>query len=713
MNLAVKLAGMPADAARGLPGSLHVNRRLDQWLNVHAQGFVEIRSGKVELGQGIATALAQIAAEELDVGLDQIRMVPALTGASPDEAVTSGSLSVSESGTALRYACAEARAILLEAAARELAVDIASLSVRRGVIEGAGRRTTYWQLRCDELLAREAMASIAPKAPDAYAIVGTAAPRSDLPDKAFGKARFIHDIELAGMLHGAVLRPPSPAATLARLDETRARAVEGALDVVRDGSFVGVIARTERGARAARAALGETATWHEEATLPDEDALGRWLKAQPTERVVVAAKGEADARRVARTLRATYTRRFVAHASLAPSCAIARFDGQRLSVWSHTQGIYNLRTDLAKAFRLPPGDVVVAHVEGAGCYGHNGADDVAFDASRLARAAPGAPVRVQWSRADELVWSPFGPAMAIDVEADLDANGALVEWRHTVWSNGHTNRPGRAAAPTLLGAWQLAEPFERPPAVNPPLAAGGGAERNAIPNYAFPAWTIVGHRVTTSPLRTSALRALGAYANVFAAESFVDEIASAAGVDPLEFRLRWLDDPRARAVLERAAERARWREWVRREGAGHGIAFARYKNAGAYCAVVAEVEAGREIELKRLAIAVDVGLVINPDGLANQIEGGAVQSASWTLIEAVRFDRMRVTSDAWERYPILRFTQVPEIDVEIVSRPDCPAVGAGEAPMGPTAAAIGNAVFDALGVRIRDLPITAERIAGS
>jgi CO/xanthine dehydrogenase Mo-binding subunit len=362
---------------------------------------------------------------------------------------------------------------------------------------------------------------------------------------------------------------------------------------------------------------------------------------------------------------------------------------------------------------LPKASVVVRHVEGAGCYGHNGADDVAFDAARLAQSAGGRPVRVQWSRADELAWAPFGAAMAVDLEADLDAGGSIIDWRHALWSNGHSSRPGRAKTPALLGSWHLGKPYARPSAINPSLVAGGGAERNAIPLYAFPAWTIVNHRVLAAPLRTSALRSLGAYANVYAIESFVDELAAATAVDPLQFRLRYLEDPRARTVLESAAAKARWHDWRRREGSGHGIAFARYKNSGAYCAVVAEVEAGREIRVRRLAVVVDVGLVINPDGVANQIEGGAVQAASWTLKEAVRFDRTRVTSDSWERYPILRFSEVPDVDVQIIARPDCPPLGAGEAPMGPTAAAIGNAVFDALGVRVRDLPITALRIVAA
>jgi CO/xanthine dehydrogenase Mo-binding subunit len=414
----------------------------------------------------------------------------------------------------------------------------------------------------------------------------------------------------------------------------------------------------------------------------------------------------------ARTLRARYSRPYLAHASIGPSCALAQWSGDALHVWSHSQGVYNLRADLAVALGLEPERIVVAHAEGAGCYGHNGADDVALDAALLARAAGGRPVRLVWTRTDELAWAPFGPAMAIELEAEVDEAGEVVAWRHDLWSNGHSTRPGRAATPTLLAATHLERPFERLLAINPPLPAGG-ADRNSVPLYDFPARRIVNHRLLAMPLRTSALRSLGAFANVFAIESFVDELARARDEDPVAWRLRHLSDPRARAVVEAAARRAGWSQRQRREAWGHGIGFAKYKNLGAYCAVVAEIEAEREIRVRRLVAAVDVGLVINPDGVANQIEGGAIQATSWTLKEAVRFDRVRVTSSTWEDYPILKFSEVPAVEVEIVSRRDAPSVGAGEAAQGPTAAAITNAVYDALGARVRDLPITPERIAAA
>ncbi len=706
-------AGVPA-GPEGLPGSLQGNRRLGQWLRFSADGFVDVLSGKVEIGQGIHSALAQIVAEELDLPMDRLRMIAASTALSPNEGVTSGSLSIQHSGSALRHACAQARAIYLEAAAIRLEVAVESLHIDSGnIISTDGKRTSYWALAQDSLLDRTATGGWPAKPVADYQIVGTALPRIDLPERLFGQPCFIHDLELPGMLHGRILRPPSPSAVLRSIDVAAARASPGVIEVLRDGSLLGVLADSARNAESAVAKLAKHACWHETESLPDETALVPWLKGLSAESRVVATKSAVDgspAPDVDRTFRASYSRPFIAHASIAPSCALGRFDGVRLEVWSHSQGIFNLRKDLALAFAMEEGQIVVNHVAGAGCYGHNGADDVAFDAAWLARAADGRAVRVLWSRADELAWAPFGPAMAVALEADLDAAGAVVGWRHEVWSNGHSTRPGRAATPALLGSWHLARPFAPLLAANVPLEAGGGAERNAIPLYDFPAWQVDNHRVLAMPLRTSALRSLGAYANVFAVESFIDELAHAAGADPIAFRLRYLKDRRGKAVIERVVEMSGWHAWPGLEGTGHGMGFARYKNSGAYCAVVAEIEVEREIRVKRLVVSVDVGLVVNPDGVANQIEGGAIQATSWTLKEAVRFDGKRITSDSWETYPILSFSEIPSVLIDIVPSAE-PSLGAGEASLGPTAAAIANALFGALGVRVRDLPLSAERIA--
>jgi len=412
---------------------------------------------------------------------------------------------------------------------------------------------------------------------------------------------------------------------------------------------------------------------------------------------------------VTRTIKRQYTRPYIAHASIAPSCAIARWSGDDLHVWTHSQGVYLLRADLALVLRIPAENITVEHMEGAGCYGHNGADDVVLDAALLARATPGRTVRVQWSRADEMSQAPFGAAMAIEIEADLDARSEIVGWRHRIWSNGHAARPGRAAQPALLAGTEIKDPFPRMISTNPPQANGGGGDRNSIPLYDFPSWTIESHRLKTMPVRTSALRTLGAQGNVFAIESLLDEIACARGEDAIAFRLRHLQDERARDVILTAARRAGWKP-EKRPGIGHGVGFARYKNTGAYCAAVAEVGSGDDIRVRKLTLAVDVGEAINPDGVINQIEGGAIQATSWVLKERVRFDRDGITSTSWSEYPILRFSEVPEVDVELIQRSEVDPVGAGEAAHGPVTAAIANAVFDALAVRIRRLPITRDAL---
>ncbi|MDB5757329.1 MAG: hypothetical protein JWM30_618 [Burkholderia sp.] len=713
MNMAYVAATAAAHPGPALPGSLQRNRTLGQWLRFTEPGRVDVFSGKVELGQGILTALAQIVAEELELRIGQVRMHAAGTDTSPDEAVTSGSLSVQESGTALRWAAAEVRHLFLQAAADTLHCPPAALQVVAGeFLHADGRRASYWTLTGQVSLDREATGAISPRDGSDYRIVGRPAARLDLPPKVFGLPCFIHDMVLPGMLHARMLRPPSPAARLVSAD-----AAEAALDqarLVRDGSLLAVVAATQYLANRAAAAAAPCLVWDTPlaAPLPDEQALPEWIRRQPADTSLVGARGEpkeTPATPPARIFSASYSRPYLAHASIAPSCALALFDGARLSVWTHSQGIYNLRTDLALALVMALEDITVRHVESAGCYGHNGADDAAFDAAWLARAMPGQPVRVQWSRADELAWAPFGPAALVELEAEVDSRGNVQAWRHSVRSNGHSNRPGRAATPALLGSWHTAKPFPPLLALNAPLIAGGGAERNALPCYDFPVWQVHSHRLLSMPLRTSALRALGAHANVFAVESFMDELAEAAGRDPLEYRLAHCSDPRARAVLMDAARRAGWPGEHLAEDRGMGMGFARYKNTGAWCAVVAEVEAGVEIMVRRLTIAVDVGTVINPDGVRNQIEGGAIQACSWTLKEAVRFDGERVTSDSWDSYPVLRFSEVPTVDVGIVEGGG-PSLGAGEASLGPTAGAIGNAVARALGLRVRALPITSERI---
>ncbi len=701
---------MSTPAAPKLPVSLVANPMLSSWVKFGPDGEVTVSPGKVEIGQGIVTALAQIAADELDVDLARVQMIRASTAASPNEGVTSGSLSIQQSGRAIRQACAEIRQIFLGAAADRLGVEASALDIIDGTISGPGNiRTSYWELAGEVSLDRDATPGAVPKPIARRALAGNSVQRLDIPDKVFAERRFIHDTALPGMLHGRVLRPEISRAKLVDLKEASARAVPGLVAIARDGSFCGVVCETEAGAEAACAALRKGATWSAGETLPDENDLAAFLKGQPVESTVIDCKAASPAGENTRTIRRQYTRPYIAHASIAPSCAMAQWSGDRIHVWTHSQGVYLLRADLALVLKLPVEHITVEHLEGAGCYGHNAADDVALDAVLLAKAAGGRPVRVQWSRADEMTHAPFGAAMAIEIEADLDAQNEIVCWRHSIWSNGHSARPGRASQPALLAAFELEHPFPRVISANPPQANGGGGDRNSIPLYDFPAWKIESHRLLTMPVRTSALRTLGGQGNVFAIESFLDEIAAERGEDPVAFRLRHLADERAKDVIRSSAKRANWKP-AAKAGTGHGIGFARYKNSGAYCAVVAEIEGEEDIRVKRLTIAVDVGEAINPDGVINQIEGGAIQATSWVLKERVRFDSERITSNSWAEYPILRFSEVPQVDVEVIQRSEIDPVGAGEAAHGPVAAAIANAVFDCLGVRVRNLPITRDSL---
>ena len=481
---------------------------------------------------------------------------------------------------------------------------------------------------------------------------------------------------------------------------------------MRDGSFLGVVAGTDRAALRAAGRVARAARWRTTPSLPDAGDLRGFLLAAPSEvQTVVDQPATGAAGTAARTLTAEFTRPFLAHASVAPSCAIARWDGESVTVWSHSQGIFLLRAAIAAGLGLKDGQVSVQYVEGAGVYGQNGADDVAMDAVLLARAVPGRAVRVLWSREDEMCWSPLGPAMLARLSAGLDAGGRVVSWRQEVWSNGFMGRPSMGGDPRLLALTQVAGGRAMPPAPDGQPAGWMGASRNAVPGYDIPAVRVIRHRLLDMPVRTSSLRSLGAHLNVFAIESFMDELAAAAGADPVAFRLAHLPDPRARQVLSQAASMAGWDARGRREGVGYGVGVARYSGIAGYCAAVAEVAADTGIRVRRLWLAVDVGRVINPDGVSSQVEGGAVQSASWTLAEQVTFDRDQITSAGWDSYPILRFTDTPEVTVRVMDAPGEAEVGAGEIAQGPVAGAIANAVADAAGVRVRDLPLTRERVA--
>ena len=693
--------------------SLRANPLLSRWIRFGPAGSVELRIGKVELGQGIVTALGQIAAEELDVDWSRVHVVAATTGGSPDEGFTAGSRSIMDSGNAVRTVCAEVRRLLLSVASARSGCTMASLAVHDGEVRDAtgAAHGSYWTLLRTDQLDVEVTGDVPPKSPVRHQIVGTSVRRRDLEAKLTGAPAFVHDLRLPGQVFGRVVRPPSPGACLLEVDDATARALPSVLEVVREGSFLGVVADREEEAVRAAELLRAAARWREQDTLPVDAATTERLIGQPAETLEVGRRSDPSASaRVATVHRASYGRSYLAHASLGPGAAVARWSDDDIAVWTHSQGIYPLRRALAAALDVDLARLIVHHVEGAGCYGHNSADDVAFDAALLARAVPGRPVQVVWSREDEFAWEPYSPAMVTEVAVGVDASGDLVTWEQHAWSNGHDSRPGFSGQPGLLGSWHAGD-VPTPAAADPALAIGGGTGRNAVPAYDVADLDVQAHRLLVAPLRTSALRGLGATVNVFAIESAMDELAVQAGVDPLDYRLRHLSDERARAVLRAAAEQAGWAGRSAEESVGWGLGYARYKDICGYCAVVARVEAVSEVRVTDLWVAVDAGQVVNPDGLINQVEGGAIQATSWTLQEEITFDARTVTSRDWESYPILRFGQVPRVHVTLLSGRDDPPIGAGEVTGGPVAAALANALADAIGVRVRQLPMTPERIA--
>lgn len=686
-----------------LPRSLQDNPELGAWVSFDRPGRIGVRSGKVELGQGILTALAQIAADELMVDPGLVDLLAADTDRSPDEGITAGSQSVEVSGASIRFALAQARAALLGAAAARLGADPAGLSCRDGrvLLDGAPTGLDFWALAAD-VDWRQPVTGAVPVA-DAHAAVGASLPRIDMAAKR-GGAGFIHDIALPGMLHVRVVRQPFRLARLAGVDEGWLRRRYPDIELVRKNDFLALVAAEEHVVHAAHAEAGRFTRW--------EEVPGLWQPAETSGERVTTLGAPADDPGHAR-LAARYSRAHLAHASIGPSCALAHLEAGRLTVWSHSQGIFPLRGQIARCLGLEPSAVRVIHAHGSGCYGHNGADDAALDAAIVAMALPGRPVRVQWSREDELARGPLGTAMSATVEAGLDAAGRIASWRYSVVSGPHAQRPGFGGNINLTSAEAL-DGARLPKRVEDlPDAGGGGAGRNAVAIYDIPQ-EITTRLDTGTPVRTSSLRSLGAHLNVFAIESAMDELADLAGADPLDFRLRHLGDGRCRAVLQGAAEMSDWPgPHAPGEGRALGLAVARYKSRGAWLAAVAEVAVEEEVRLERLWLCADVGLVINPEGARSQIEGGAIQSASWTLKEAVPVEDGRVPPLDWTSYPILTFSEVPRIETRFIVDPAEPPLGAGEAAQGPVAAAIGNAASRALGLRLRDLPLTRERLVAA
>jgi nicotinate dehydrogenase subunit B len=694
------------------PGSLATTPLLDSWIRIDADGSITVFTGKAELGQGSRTAFQQIAAEELDVAFDGLKVVTADTSRTANEGYTSGSHSMQDSGTAIQNAAAQVRELLVAEAARRLSQPAEHLRTENGeVIAPDGQRLGYGDLVAADMLHVQAQPKSKLKDPATYRVMGRAIPRVDIPAKVTGGAAYVQDMRLPGMVHARVVRPPSYRAQLAECDTAAVEKLPGVVKVIRDGNFLAVAAQKEFQAIKAMAALTAAAKWTETPSLPKQDDLLHVLTTMPSQDTVIFQQGD-PAISGSKTIEATYTRPYQSHGSIGPSCAVALSANDVMTVWTHTQGVFPDRAGIAEMLRVPPAKVRCIHVEGSGCYGHNGADDAAADAALIARAMPGVPVRVQWMREQEHGWEPFGPAMVTKLKASLDGNGAISDWNFEVWSNTHSMRPGGAGS--MLAAQHMAQPFAVPAAKPLPLPEGGG-DRNAIPIYKFPNAHVVHHFLPDMPVRISAMRALGAYHNVFSIESFMDELAALAGADPVEFRLRHLDDSRARDVVNKAAEGFGWQKGQKPpHDRGYGFAFARYKNLAAYCAIASEVEVNRETgrpRLVRAVAAVDSGQAVNPDGLINQVEGAILQSMSWTLYESVTFDDTRITSIDWQTYPILRFDAVPDsVDVHVINRPGLPFLGSGETGQGPAAASIANAIANATGKRLRNLPLTRKRI---
>lgn len=690
-----------------LPLSIRNNPRPDKWLRFQPDRTLLLRVGKVELGQGNVTALAQIAAEELDIDLSRIAVLSGDTAEAPDEGQTTGSQSMEVGGRSVRLVSAEIRARIIGRLAQRLNCSPAEIAVEDGTFRRGDSKTgyDYWNFSAPEDFAQDITGSAAPKPPSSYRVVGQPVPRRDLPAKVAGAA-YIHDMVRPDLLHARVLRQPNRGAVLAALDETRIRrAAGGDFQLVRAGNFVAFVGPDETVVHRAATAAPLHARWDNVRRLTPDMQEGGWLVGRDAiERMPYDTSPVPD-----HAVRASYARPYVAHASIGPSCALAELRDGQLSVWSHTQGVYPLRNTLANALGMQTQDITVRHAHGAGCYGHNGADDVAMDAALIAREVPGKCIRVLWRREDEFGFEPLAPAMHVTVHAVLDDAGRPIDWTQEIWSPTHSQRPSSGGNLLAHEALPTPPPEMRPS--DPPEAGGGGGTRNGLPLYDIATRRVLHHLVVQPPVRTSAFRGLGALPNVFAIECFMDELAERAGVDPVAYRLSLLTDARARAVLGNVARRCGWASrGPAGSGRGLGLGWAQYKNHAAYAAVAVELQVDQEVRLRRVWCAADAGLVINPDGARNQLEGGIIQAASMTLKEQMTFGDSGMASLDWDGYPILRFSEVPEMETEIIHAPDLPELGMGECTMGPTAAAIGNAVAHALGTRIREMPFTRERI---
>lgn len=714
LTVGFALTGLYNDAsAQGAAGTSRVlnSKEVDAFLAVNGDGTVTVYCGKVDLGQGLRIAIPQIAAEELGIGIDKIKYIDGDTALTPNQGRTSGSNGIQRGGMQIRQAAATARKALIALAAQRLNVNPEDLTTTSGEVRpkagGAG-------IRFASLIGgRQFDLKLDPKAPlkdpANYRIVGRPLPRPDVAAKCIGTAVYVHDFTLPNMQHARVIRPPAIGATLISVDEDSVKNLPG-VKVVRIKNFLAVVAEDEW--TAVRATRALRAQWSEWSGLPAQHRLADTLRADPsiTEQSLVT-KGAlvAPQPQNAKTLAASYFWPMQSHASIGPSCAVADVRADRATIWTASQGIHDNQTTFARFLGLPKDKVRLIYLEGSGCYGMNGHEDAAADAAILSQTT-GRPVRVQWSRADEHGWDPKGPPQLLDIMGVVGADGQILDWRTDMWipqtTRGLLNIP-------LLG----------------PQAAGldnivglntGLISQNGDPPYAADHIQVVAHWLKDTPLRPAPLRSPGKPANCFAVESFTDELAAAAGIDPIEFRLRGLKNPRAVEVIKRTAALIKWHtrpspgaDTSAAVARGRGICFVHYKHSETYVAMAMEVAVERasgRIKVERVACAHDCGQIINPDGVRAQVEGSILQTLSRVLLEEVKFDRSRVLSVDWSSYPILRFSDLPKLEIELIDRPNEPPLGAGEAACAAVGAALANAVHDAAGVRLRTVPFTPERM---
>lgn len=685
---------------------------VDSFLAIDKTGKVTVYSGKVDLGTGVTTALRQMVAEELDVPIGRIELITGDTLLTPDQGTTWASVTIQVGGMQLRQASAAARQALLAEAARKLGTD--NLTVADGVVTAGGRKkVTYGELVGGKSFAikLDPKQPVSEKSPKDYKIVGKSTPRVDIPAKVTGRFTYMQDFRVPGMLHGRVVRPPAIGAKLEKVDESAIKKIPGVVRVVREGNFLGVIAISEWDA--IRGADALKATWSKSETLPDQAKLWEYVRASKVAKEEEYGKAgntaEAMAKDGVRILKATYDFAINTHGSIGPSCAIAEFKDGVLTSWSASQATHALRKQLAQMFSLPPEKVRCIYIEGSGCYGRNGHEDAAADAALLAKIV-GTPIRVQWSRADEHGWDPKGPPTLMDMRAAMDAQGNVTAWEGDFYMPQQT--PGGFLVPlvaaTLAGM----------PAAD--HIAPGNVFQNAAIGYKFPNTRSVCKRLETTPFRPSWIRTPGRMQNTYANECFMDELAAAANMDPLEFRRKYLDDKRGLELLERLAALAKWekrpsplKNTSGTVAKGRGVSYVKYELVRTYIGAVAEVEVDRRtgvIQVPKFTLVHDCGQIINPDGLKNQIEGNVIQTVSRTLIEELKFDRSHVTSLDWASYPILKFPQVPDIVIELIDRPNEKPWGAGEPSAAVIPSAISNAVFDATGVRLRSVPYTPAKV---